>query len=221
MNNTDRELVRDVLSGDRRAATRLLERHSPRAMVLAMRMLKSKEDAEEAVQDAFVRALQALDRFKWKSSFSTWLYRILYNVCLSRLEKKGDAVVVSMNDTEGQFVEQVPADTPSPDIKLEGEEFDGIVHKAIEDLPAIYASILTFFFLEDLSYDEIAAVTGLPLGTVKVRLFRARAQLRDLVMERLREAESGVSSDSRTAYRYRRSRRPRRHRTGCSCRRCR
>jgi len=78
---SDQDILQRVLQGDQKAFGEIVDRHKDRAMTLAMRILKNKQDAEEAVQDSFVRAYQALGRFEWRSSFSTWLYRIVFNVC--------------------------------------------------------------------------------------------------------------------------------------------
>ncbi len=88
MQKNDVAIVQKVLGGDKRAYAELVDRHKEKAMTLAIRMLKNREDAEEAIQDTFVRAFNALPRFEWKSSFSTWFYRIVYNVCATHLTRR-------------------------------------------------------------------------------------------------------------------------------------
>src|SRR3989337_1506914 len=100
MANPDYETIQRILAGEKRAYADLVNRHKDRAMTLALRMLKNREDAEEALQDAFVRAFNALPRFEWKSSFSTWLYRIVYNVCATALGKRADAQHISLDADE-------------------------------------------------------------------------------------------------------------------------
>ena len=155
-------------------------------MALAMRMLKNRHDAEEAIQDSFVRAFNALPRFEWKSSFSTWFYRIVYNVCATNLSKKKNEFSVSLEEDENHPLE-LPSDEALPDAAYESSEFQNIVLEEIEKLPQAYASILTLFLVQDMSYEEIVEVAGVPLGTVKNRLFRARTMLRDAVMEKTKE----------------------------------
>lgn len=143
-----------------------------------MRMLKNREEAEEALQDAFIRAFNALPRFEWKSSFSTWFYRIVYNVCATQLSRRGEDIQIPLEGPEGEGGFEIPAEDLMPDEKYESDEFESIVIREIDALPSLYGSICTLFFLQDLSYDQIVEITGLPLGTVKVRLFRGRMLLR-------------------------------------------
>ena len=180
----DEEIVRRVLAGDKRAFGELVDRHKDKAMTLALRMLKHREEAEEALQDAFVRAYHALPRFEWKASFSTWLYRIVYNVCASSLGKRSQTVHVSLNDEDEQTLD-VSSEDPAPDSAYEFREIRAAVTEEIEGLPEIYAGILTLFFVNDQSYEQIVEVTRLPLATVKVRLFRGRVLLKDAVAKRL------------------------------------
>lgn len=154
-------------------------------MTLAMRLLRNREEAEEAVQDAFVRAYRALERFEKRSSFSTWLYRIVFNVCSTALSKRGEQLQqVSVEKNDGVPVDEIPDLGEIPDSIVEGEEFKRDVVDAMNELPPLYGGIATMFYLDDLSYEEIAKITGSPLGTVKARLFRARAMLRDGIVRR-------------------------------------
>jgi RNA polymerase sigma-70 factor (ECF subfamily) len=149
-------------------------------------MLRDRRDAEEALQDAFVRAFQALPRFEGRSAFSTWLYRIVFNVCSSALERKGLSTV-SLNPTpdEGELPIDPPTSDLPPDLQLESAEAQRVVLEEVERLPEAYGTTFTLFAVQELSYDEIVDVTGVPLGTVKARLFRARMMLREAVGRRL------------------------------------
>ena len=185
MQITDVTLIQRILAGEKKAFAELVDRHKDRGMTLAMRMLKNREEAEEALQDAFIRAFSALPRFEWKSSFSTWFYRILYNVCATRLSRRGEDIHMHLDGSEGEGGFDVPAEDLLPDEKYESDEFQSMVTREIEALPALYSSICTLFFMQDMSYDQIVEITGLPLGTVKVRLFRGRMLLRQSVGRRL------------------------------------
>ena len=199
MSDPDFEIILRILAGDTRAYAELVDRHKDRAMTLAMRLLRNREDAEEALQDAFVRAFRALDRFEMKSTFSTWFYRIVYNVCSSALSRRGDQIHVSIDDGSVEANGEWSVDAQSPGVDLESREFQQLVHAAIGKLPPVYAAILTLFLVQDLGYDEIVQVTGLPLGTVKNRLFRARMMLRDLVLRKAKGAVGEVTgSDVKT-----------------------
>ena len=182
---SDYEIIRKVLGGNTRSFADLVERHQDKALTLAMRMLRNREEAEEAVQDAFVRAFNALARFEKRSKFSTWLYRILFNVCSTILSKRGEWVQsISSDKNEGEWENEVPDYSDIPDSIVEGEELRQNVLHAMSELPALYSGIATMFYLDDLSYEEIVTITGFPLGTVKARLFRARAMLRKGILRR-------------------------------------
>jgi RNA polymerase sigma-70 factor (ECF subfamily) len=185
VHKNDGAIVQEVLAGNKLAYGELVDRHKEKAMTLAMRMLKNREDAEEAIQDAFVRAFNALPRFEWKSSFSTWFYRIVYNVCATQLSRREDDLHVSIDLREDEEAIALPSDELPPDILYESVEFEQIVLKEIENLPMPYSAVCTLFFVHDMSYDQIVEVTGMPLGTVKVRLFRGRILLRQGVVKQI------------------------------------
>lgn len=195
---TDREIIERVIGGDRRAFAGLVDRHKDKAMTLAMRMLKDREEAEEAVQDAFLRAFNALARFEWKSSFATWFYRIVYNVCSTSLSRRGTDLTVSLQDEKDQSTSDLHDANPNPETSLESAEMARIIRQEIDQLPASYSSVVTLFFLQELSYAEIVEVTGMPLGTVKARLFRARTMLKKAILRRTNEdiltSTSGIAA---------------------------
>jgi RNA polymerase sigma-70 factor (ECF subfamily) len=186
MSDTDKEIIQRVLDGDVRSFGILVDKHKAKSMTLAIRILKNREDAEEALQDAFVRVYHALSSFEWKSSFSTWLYRIVYNTCATAAGKRNGKHTLSLDivDEDGPRVE-IESDELQPDMKLESKEFSKIVCEEVEKLPSAYGSTFTLFTIQDMSYEEIVQVTGLPLGTVKARLFRARAMLRKAIVKRI------------------------------------
>lgn len=193
MHKNDGAIVQEVLAGNKRAFGDLVDRHKDKAMTLAMRMLRNREDAEEAIQDAFVRAFNALTRFEWKSSFSTWFYRIVYNVCATQLSRRGEDLHIAIDTREDEEALALPSGELPPDIRYESIEFEQIVLKEIEKLPLPYSAVCTLFFVHDMSYDQIVEVTGMPLGTVKVRLFRGRIMLREGVVKQLGETKVGVA----------------------------
>ena len=152
----------------------------------AYRMLGNREDAEEALQDSFVRMYRALALFEWKSSFSTWFYRIVYNTCATAVGKKNriHPLSIDVEDEDGLRTE-IASDELQPDIRLESDEFSKIVNEEVGKLPVVYGSTFTLFAIQEMSYEEIVQVTGLPLGTIKARLFRARAMLRESIIKRM------------------------------------
>ncbi len=186
MSDTDKEIIQRVLEGDIRSFGILVDKHKAKAMTLAVRILKNRQDAEEALQDTFVRVYRALPSFEWRSSFSTWLYRIVYNTCVTAAGKKGEAFRLSL-DTEGdhEAKKEIVSNELLPDIQLESSEFEDIVREEVEKLPPLYGSAFTLFVIQEMSLEEIVQVTGIPLGTVKVRIFRARGLLREAIAKRM------------------------------------
>lgn len=196
MQDQDFAIIQRVIGGEKKAYAELVDRHKEKAMTLAFKMLKSREDAEEALQDAFIRAFNALPRFEWKSSFSTWFYRIVFNVCASALSKRGNEQQVSLQENEEEErVLELASEDQLPDITLESSELSMIILEEIEKLPEAYGPTFTLFFVQDMTYEEIVQVTGLPLGTVKARLFRARALLRDAVVKRIGSSQEGTRQE--------------------------
>ncbi len=189
MVHSDLDLIESVKGGDVRAYGLLVDRHKARALTLAVRMLKSAEEAEEAVQDAFVRAYHSLATFEGRSSFSTWLYRIVYNVCSTAMRKKRLADVRSLDARADEGFPEPEDRDGGPDTVVESDELKSIISDAIDSLPPMYASVVSLFFLQERSYEEIVDITGLPLATVKIRLFRARAMLRRKILDRLDPSE--------------------------------
>lgn len=187
MAKTDQDIIQQILAGEKRAFAELVDRHKDRAMTLAVRMMKNREDAEEALQDAFVRAFNALPRFEWRSSFSTWFYRIVYNVCATMLSKRRDDVRDSLDDSEREFQLQFSSSDDLPDHSFESAEMQRAIREEIDRLSPKYAGVLTMFYVQEMGYEEIVEVTGLPLGTVKARLFRARTMLRNAIVNRFRD----------------------------------
>ncbi len=175
MKLTDNEIIESIRKGAKHDFAHLVTRYSPKVMTLAMRMLKNREDAEEAAQDALVRAFNALDRFEGTAKFSTWLYRIVYNVCLTKIGKRREEFQMVDYDEEQLYASRELYTSYTHE--LEVKEMTGIVKKLIEEMPEKYATMLSLFYFQELSHEEICETTSLPLGTVKTHLFRARLML--------------------------------------------
>ena len=139
---SDHEIINRVFGGNTRSFAELVERHKDKAMTIAMRMLRNREEAEEAVQDAFVRAFNALGRFEKRSTFSTWLYRILFNVCSTSLSKHGEPVQsISSGDNEEGHEDEIPDFSEIPDSIVEGEEFRTACYRGAERVPPLYGEL--------------------------------------------------------------------------------
>jgi len=183
----DRQIIEEVRAGNTRRYAQLVDRHKDRAMTLALRLTGSREEAEELLQDAFLRAFKSLDQFRGDAKFATWFYRILYNLCLTKISrrKRKPEVVTMENDhrLDNLFVDE---DELTIHQKLEQEEFQEMISREIDALPEKYKSAVVFFYVQEMSYEEICAVQSLPLGTVKTNLFRGRNLLRERVIKKLK-----------------------------------
>jgi RNA polymerase sigma-70 factor (ECF subfamily) len=196
--DTDAALLEAVRGGDERAFERLVLRYKDRIYNYVLRMVRRREPAEDLTQEVFVRVFLAARTVRRHRSFAAWLYRVANNICVDehRRRKHEKALVGSLDApvrTEtGEVTAEVPDDTRNPERLAGKRELGRAVWDAIEELPPKMRSVVLLFDMEGLSYEEIAEAVGCPVGTVKSRLFNARAQLR----ERLREYVVGSSETS-------------------------
>ena len=170
MEPSDRELVRRVRSGDAECYSVLVERHYPRFLRFAARMLGNRADAEEVVQDAFVRAYRALDRYEEQGRFDAWVLRIVVNQCRTagaRQRRRSRTFVPWELAEEG-------GDWAGPPER----GWSRAVQRALDELPADVREALLLKYVEEQSYEEIAETTGLGVSALKMRLKRARDRLR-------------------------------------------
>ena len=176
---TDNEIIDNVRSGEKHQYALIMSRYSDKAYSLSLRILGNAQDAEEALQDAFIRAYNSLSKFEGRSKFSTWFYRIVYNTCITKLnQRSNDVERIEYND-DLQYSGDGYPDAASGDIPYETRDTIAFVKKVILELPKKYATILTLFYLEDLTHDEICDVLQIPLGTVKVHLHRTQTLLKE------------------------------------------
>jgi RNA polymerase sigma-70 factor (ECF subfamily) len=183
--NRDFELIRSFQSGEKSAFDQLVIRHKDRIFNLCYRFLGDYNEANDYAQETFIKAFKSLKRFRFESSFSTWLYRIAVNNCKNRLrslEKRYQGKMVSI-ETPSYSGENNPAleirdNSPSPDNELESKEKSALIQTAINSLPAEQKMVIILRDIEGRSYEEIAEATGLALGTVKSRLARGRMELK-------------------------------------------
>lgn len=174
---SDTEIITLVLAGDQQAYARLVDRYKNYVFTLSLRMVKSREDAEELSQDVFIRAYKYLADFRGASRFSTWLYTIVNNTCISFLRKKRQ--VVQSLDDERVFAAADNLDSGSRANLVEQKSRLAMVNAAIGLLPPDDAEVLTLFYKAEQSLEETARVLGIAVNAVKVRLHRARTRLRE------------------------------------------
>ena len=177
MPDTEQNLIQRAQKGDHEAFAALVTEHQHYIYNLALRVLKNEEEALDLAQEAFVRAWTALPNFRGQSQFRTWLFRIVTNLCYNRLPN----LRRSLNDLGDDAVSEIPGTEiafGNPAHGFESRELRSYLHKAIDELDENYRLLISLRYQNELSYEEIASMLNLPLGTVKTGLFRAKEQLR-------------------------------------------
>jgi len=176
----DRTLVTRILGGDRDRFTELVRRYEKRVINYVYRITHRYEEAHDLAQEIFVKVYLALDRYDPKYQFSTWLFRIAQNASIDALRKKSIAEVPLARPTEDDTQkEREFADTGvSPYRALKNKQLASAIDQAVEKLPPDYRELIQLRHFAELSYEEIASMKKLPLGTVKNKLFRARNLLK-------------------------------------------
>jgi RNA polymerase sigma-70 factor (ECF subfamily) len=180
----DAQLIRDTLAGDSAAFGQLVCKYQDRLYTALAHMGGSPEEARDVVQEAFVQAFVKLETFRGSSAFYTWLYRIAFNVSVSR--KRRQRPTVSLERTRDLSGEE-PLDMASPTERLERGERAAQVRRAMAALSEEHRAILVLREIEGFDYEQIAEALDVAVGTVRSRLHRARAQLRELLTPVLQE----------------------------------
>jgi RNA polymerase sigma-70 factor (ECF subfamily) len=179
---TDEELVGLCRKGDQQAFTELVDRHKNRVCWLVRRMVGSPDD-EDLTQEVFLRAYQAIPGFQARSTFKTWLLRIAHNLCLTELKKRGRRGEHLSIDEEGdEKLHSLLPPVRGLEEEIERRDISLAVQNLVAELPLQYRTVLTLFYMQQASYEEIAETMGIPLGTVKTYMHRARLYLRDLIL---------------------------------------
>lgn len=191
----DAALVERTLAGERRAFGELVERYQKRVYAIAYGILRDRDDAWDAAQEAFVKAYKNLSRFKGDAAFYTWMYRITYNLAIDHYRSKGRKAAVHFEDPalmeSALEAEGRPTYQTDPAELTDRAELTRILHEAMNRLSEKHRAIIVLREVEGLSYEEIASVLGIPKGTVMSRLFHARKNLQDLLQPYV-EAGLGV-----------------------------
>lgn len=204
MYDLELNIIKRIKSGDVNSFEQIVEKYKDKALTLSMRILKNKEDAEDSLQEAFIKTFRAIaeNQFEERAKFSTYFYRIVYNTAIDNYKKlksktynllRIDESSSSQSDAEtGDItnfemkVDAVKYDLGSgyrTDKKALDNEVQVFVNRYLAEIPEKYSVILTLFFLNDLSHEEISEMLNLPLGTVKNRIFRAKDKLKDIMMK--------------------------------------
>ena len=176
-------LIKQVQDGDHEAFAELVKRHETNVYNLCLRMSGNPEDAMDLSQEAFLKAWRGIGFYKAESAFSTWLYRLTSNVCIDflRKQKRRPTVSLTVEEEEAAVELEVEDTAPSPEEQVLHTERSQAVADAMGLLEEDFREVLILRVVEDLSYEEIAEIMDLKVGTVKSRLARARLKLKKLL----------------------------------------
>jgi RNA polymerase sigma-70 factor (ECF subfamily) len=181
----DQALVQAVLAGRAKAFAQLVQRHQRLVWHVVQRLVLSSEDTRELCQETFLRVHRQLHQFRFESALATWIGRVAYSIALRHLEKRGVAMVHAEDDDTAQALHEAAASPLDLEASVSDAQALRLLHLAIEALPPLQRTLLTLYHLEELSIPEIAQITGVPVGTVKSHLFRARARLKQALAPQL------------------------------------
>jgi len=176
----DTYYIEQVLQGNINAFSHLVDRHKDKAYNLAFRICGNREEAEEIAQDAFIKAYRSLKNFKKKSSFATWLYRIVYNTAASLVRSRKQRVLA---------LEEFPADAAdflgfSGNEEAAAEDYrNSLINFALQKIPEEDRGLITLYYYDDLDTEEISKITGINKPGIKVRLFRARKKMAEIIVK--------------------------------------
>jgi len=182
MTTNDQVYIDNILNGDANAFTVLVDRYKDLVFTLALRMMKHREEAEEVAQDTFIKVYKSLNKFKGDSKFSTWIYRVAYNTCLDRIKKnKRQQYTVEINE----YTEHQVKTMDNALDQMEAKEREQSIQDCLALLPSEDSFLLTLYYFEEQSLEEIGKVVGLKPNNVKVKLFRGRKKLATILKKTL------------------------------------
>lgn len=179
----ENQLIQEAKAGNLTAFEKLISSYEKKIYNYCLRMTNNREDAEDLTQEVFIRVYNSLKRFRGNSQLSTWIYRIAHNVCIDRY-RKAKLTTISLSQPKGPDDERemdLPANNSSPEEEAMRMELKKHLLKSISELQPKYRSVIVLRDIQDHSYEEIAEILQLPLGTVKSHISRARAALRQAV----------------------------------------
>jgi RNA polymerase sigma-70 factor, ECF subfamily len=188
-------LITRLVARDERAFNELVQAYGRRVSALVFRMLGNRAEAEDLTQEVFVQVFKAIGSFRGDAKLSTWIYRIAVNLCKNRTKylrvrhagEQDELEAVAERVPLGEATRANVAQIERPDEAMAGRQVEKIVQDAIARIDPTFRECLVLRDVEELSYEEIGEITGLPPGTVKSRIFRARAQLKEMVEKELGE----------------------------------
>lgn len=178
----DQHYINQIIEGNSNAFAVLVDRYKDLVFTLSYKMVKNKEEAEEISQDTFIKIFKSLNKFKGESKFSTWVYKITYNTCLDRLKKnKKENSVVYIEDFSEHQVKAIETVFDTIDEKERNQR----IQDCLLLLPSEDAFLLTLYYFDNQSIEEIAKVMDSNANNIKVKLFRSRKKMASILKERL------------------------------------
>ncbi len=195
MNDIERLLIKKSKSGDVEAFEQLIFDYQKKAYNIALRIMGNQEDAKDMCQEAFIRIFKSIEGFKEQSSFSTWMYRIITNVCLDEIRKRKKNDTISMDSTfetqDGEIHFEVVSEDDTPEEAYIRTEKKRLILKTINELNEEYKTAIVLRDIQGFSYEEIANILCCSIGTVKSRINRGRNILKDKLRTVLELSNSG------------------------------
>lgn len=181
----DTELIAKAIDGREEGFEELVRRYQRPIIAYVYRMLNNYDASLDVTQEVFIKVYNSLARYSSEYKFSTWLYRIAHNAAIDYMRRNSvNQQSIEAENADGTYQLQIESPRPTPEQEREHTEWRAEIEVVVKCLPTIYRELIFLRHTQDLSYDEIAEVTGLPLGTVKNRLFRAREMMREMFVER-------------------------------------
>ena len=182
---SDLELISSAIEGGEDSFEALVKRYQRPIAGYVFRMLGDYEASLDVSQEVFIKVYNSLSRYSSEYKFSTWIYRIAHNAAIDHMRRNAvNPQSLEAENSDGTYQLQIECSKPTPEQDRERSEWRTEIENVVKRLPAAYRELILLRHSQDLSYDEIATVTGLPLGTVKNRLFRAREMMREIFIER-------------------------------------
>ncbi len=176
---SDQEIIDSISKGNQSDYSIIVDRYKDKAFSLLKKMLKNEQDAEETLQDCFIKAYNSLSGFKGEAKFSTWFYRIVYNTALTKLSSKKRKTENEMSSVDEHFDLRSDYDYNVSERKDISEFIIELVNK----LPEKHSAIISLFYLDEMSCEEISKVLDVSISNVKVMLHRSRNALKDIIIE--------------------------------------
>lgn len=170
----EQQLIHQILKGDTDSFSYFVDTYQDMAMTIAFRICRNKQDAEDIVQNAFVRAFRNLHSYHSKSKFSTWFFRIVYNTAISQISKLQSKAA---HDNLEKAESELTSFESSPSLSVERKEQSELLTKAMDQIPKDEAVILTLYYLEEHSIKEVAQIMSLTESNIKIKLHRSRQKL--------------------------------------------